>query len=149
MLAVIDQTERQRHIELTHLKRIEIVNRLAVVFDIQPQHVAHELSLLDQIPLRVETQHARRAAAFQLDRIEAGVATNVEHRLAGKVFGDARPHTLPGRPRVIDGLANRAPGLREYAVAQIDAVKPRAEMVHLFDDFSVSHRWWSVSRVPE
>jgi hypothetical protein len=47
MLAVVDQPEREGHIELTHLKRVEIVNRLAVVFDIQPQHIAHELSLLD------------------------------------------------------------------------------------------------------
>src|SRR5256885_1175872 len=102
MLAVINEPEPERHIELSHRERIEIVHRHAPIFDIDFQQLSHELRLSNQISLRVDAQHARRAATLHLDRIEASVAADIKNGLAAEVFWQSSLNKLPGRRRMVD-----------------------------------------------
>src|SRR6185369_15574835 len=131
MLAVINQSQRQRDIELSHRKRVKIVDRLAFVFDVESEHIADKLSLADQITLRIETQYASSATPFHFDRIEARVTSHVEHGLTREVRRHSNFHFLPGRPRMVDRFANRALRFGKQPTTQIDAVKPRRQPLYL------------------
>src|SRR5262249_726088 len=128
MLAVIDETERQRNVELPKLARIEIVNREAPVIDVDSENVAHEVSLPNQLALRIDSQHAPGAAALHFERIETGTGADTQSALAGEIFREADLDRLPGRSRVLGRLADGALRFGLEAVAQIDAVKPRLEL---------------------
>src|SRR5207237_8935066 len=51
MLAVINQAECKRDVELTRLTGIEIVNRHAPIIDLQPEQLTHKHRLADEIAL--------------------------------------------------------------------------------------------------
>ena len=51
MLAVINQAERKRDVELTKLTGIEIVNRHAPIIDLQTEPLTNKHRLADQVAL--------------------------------------------------------------------------------------------------
>src|SRR5205085_2311210 len=75
------------------------------------------------------------AALFHLDRIEAGIASDVEHRLAGEVGRHGVGEALPLDVRVV---AEEVIG-RGLHAGEVDVVKPAAEGTDLAFDVDVSH----------
>src|SRR5205085_8856398 len=139
VLAVVNESERERDVELPRRARVEVVDGRATVLDVEREHFAHERGLTYEVALRVNADDARCAATLQLDCVEARVATDIEHAPAREVFGQADAHLLPGRSRVLDRLADGALGLGHNPAAQVNAVEPRAELVNAGQDFLSRH----------
>ena len=131
MLQVIKQTECERDIKLVNGAWVEVVNVHPAKFNIEPKRLPHKQSLADMLALAINAEHAHSAAPFGLKRIEAGVAPNVQQRLATEVEREKFLNRLPRTKRMIYRLAHHAPGLGVDAVAEIDTVKPRLQPLQL------------------
>ena len=132
---VVDQVERQQ-------RMAQVVEHAHEEDDIEPlpqtRHIVHrQLSEIDfgafdfrgepglrQVArVEVDADHPGGAAAFHLQRVEASVAADVEHRLAAQIGGDRVLETAPLHHRVIiEKVVGRGahPG-------EIEVVEPRAE----------------------
>ena len=56
--------------------------------DLEPEHARGEPGLREVARGAVDRDHARRAPALHLERVEAGVAADVEHGLAAQIGGE-------------------------------------------------------------
>src|SRR5205823_8424127 len=79
---------------------------------------------LTEIPfVAVDPEHAVGPAALHLDRVEAGVAADVEHAFAAEVPGQLRREAAElGAGIIAEEMVGRGP-----RAAEIDVVKPGAE----------------------
>src|ERR1043166_1937899 len=64
VLAVVNQTERQRDIELAQFAWVDIVNRHALVSDIKSQNFLNKISLANEFTWRVDSDPPFRTTPF-------------------------------------------------------------------------------------
>ena len=78
------------------------------------ERFAREPGLREIALVAVDAEHARRAAALHLDRIEAGVAADVEHALARKILRQMRREAAEFRAWIIaEEMVGRGPHAAE------------------------------------
>src|SRR6185312_2988007 len=93
--------------------------------DFEAVDVSGEARLLEIVLVGVEPEHPFGAAPLHLHGIEAGVAADIQHRLAGQVgwndFGEAAPFHV--------GIVAEKMRRRRRHALEIEVVKPRAERI--------------------
>src|ERR1043166_269104 len=127
VLAVVNQTERQRDIELAQFAWVDIVNRHALVSDIKSQNFLNKISLANEFTLRVDSEHPFRTTPFHFDGIEARVAADIENALSGKIIREMNSYFFPGWSRMVDRFSDSALGFGAQSIAEVHAMKPRFE----------------------
>src|SRR5437764_13160011 len=87
-------------------------------FDVvEIEHFAREPRLGEIALVAVDTEHPAGAAALHLDRVEAGVATDVEHAFPAEVLRQLRSEAAEFRARIIaEEMVGRGPGPTEVDV---------------------------------
>src|SRR5205085_1225088 len=133
---VVQDVEREQRVAevIEHAHEDDHVELLAEFADIVDIHFAEldvvvaddaggEAALFEIRLIAVDGYDARGAALLHLDRVEAGVAADIEHRLAGQVGRNGVREVLPFDVWIV---AEKMVGRRLHA-AEIDVVKPTAE----------------------
>src|SRR4051812_19000664 len=85
MPQMVEHAEEQHQIKLLIAKLPQVVHVELPQLDVQPELLARELRLRQVDRVMVHAEHADRAAPLHLERVEAAVAADVEHRLSGEV----------------------------------------------------------------
>ena len=97
---LVDQVERQQRmaqvIEHAHeeheveplAERADVVDRQLAELDVEPVDLGGEAGLREIVLVEIDAEHALGAAPLHLDRVEAAVAADIEHGLAGQVRRD-------------------------------------------------------------
>ncbi|CAO4136465.1 hypothetical protein OFEAOIEE_LOCUS4221 [Methylorubrum extorquens] len=95
--------------------------------DVVAKVAGREAGLREVALIGIEAEHPGRTATFHLDRIEAAVAANIEHGLAGEVVGKRGREPTPLQPWIIaEKVIGRSPD-----PAEVDVVEPGPEGVGL------------------
>src|SRR5664279_1522659 len=105
---MINKSERECDVEFADDARVQLVDVHSPVFDVESESFADEERLPDMLALCIHAQHAFRAKTFCLHAVEATIASDIEHRLAAQIGGQALPNDLPGWFRMLDRLVHHA-----------------------------------------
>jgi hypothetical protein len=82
MAQVVEHAHEQHEVEaLAELG--DVVDRQLAELDVGALHLGGEAGLLQVAVVEIDTQHAVGAATFHLDGVEAAVAADIQHALAG------------------------------------------------------------------
>ena len=82
MAQVVEHAHEQHEVELL-AERADVVDREVAEFDVEAVDLGGEARLRQIVLVEVDAEHALGAAPLHLHRVEAGVAADIEHRLAG------------------------------------------------------------------
>ncbi len=69
-------------------KRADVIDRELAELDLEPADAGGEAGLRQVVVVEIDAEHPLGPAPFHLDRVEAAVAADVEHRLAGQIGRD-------------------------------------------------------------
>src|SRR5438128_3660170 len=130
MAQVIKHTEEKNDVEFL-AEAVDVVDREFLKLDIELERVSRELRLRQVMLVEINADHARGAAPFHLDAVEAGIATDVEHAFVTQVVRQCMLEALPFLPRVIAQEMRR----RGFYPADVDVVKPLAKLVDALGNF--------------
>src|SRR6185312_3152074 len=89
-------------------------------FDIQAGNLRGKSRLIQVALVRIDAEHAVRAAAFHLQRVKSGIATHIQNGFAMQIRRYRMRETLPLDRRIIAEKMMRS-GIR---AAKIDVVEP-------------------------
>ena len=139
---LVDQVERQQRVaqvvEHAHeehevealAQRADVVDGQLAELDVEPGDLGGEAGLGQVVVVEVDAEHALGAAPLHLDRVEAAVAADVEHGLAGEVRRDRVGERSPLHRRVV---AEEMVGRGRDAV-EVDVVEPGPERLRAAPD---------------
>src|SRR5690606_3876051 len=117
------------HVELTQL-------------DLVTEHLGRELSLREVARIGVDADDARGASALHLERVEPGVAADVEHALTGEIRRQRIGEALELRARVVAEEVLRS-GLD---AVEHEVVKPWIELADAALECRLAHGHHITSR---
>jgi hypothetical protein len=128
MAQVVEHAHEDHEIELL-TQRADIVDRQVAELDIIDTECRGGKTRLRQIAVvAIDAEHAVRATPLHLDRIEAGVAADVEHALAGEIGRQCRRETTIFEAGIIaQEMVRRGP----QPITQIDVLEPGRERLDL------------------
>ena len=107
-------------------ERADVVDRKLAELEFDPAHLGGKAGLVQVVLIRIDRDHALGAAPLHLDRVESGIAADVEDGPAAQICGQRIGETAPLHRWVITEEVLRG-GLD---AAQIEIVKPFAELAH-------------------
>src|SRR5690242_21909551 len=119
---MIDDTEKEYDIE-PFAERSYVIDRHLGELDLDADRLCSEPRLAQIIGVEIDRENASGTSQFHLNRIEAGVATNVENGFAGEIGCDRVRKTPPFHRRVI---TEKMVGGGHHP-AEINVVEPRSE----------------------
>ena len=123
---VVEHAHEEHEVEPL-AQRADVVDRELAELDLEPSHLGGEARLGEVALVAVDAEHARGAAPLHLDGVEAGVAADVEHGLAGQVGRDRVGEAPPLHRRVVaEEMVGRGP-----TPSQVDVVEPGPERLDL------------------
>src|SRR3982751_4682765 len=93
--------------------------------DVGGTNLRREARLLEIAWVGVDADDARRAAALHLQRVESGVAADVEHGLAGEISRNCVREAAPLHSRII---AEEMVGGGAHAT-EVEILKPVAQLM--------------------
>ena len=98
---VVDEVEREqrvaqviKHAHEEHdvealAQRADVVDRELAELDVEPADLGGKARLRQVVVVEVDAEHPLGPAPLHLDRVEAAVAADIEHGLAGEILGIA------------------------------------------------------------
>ncbi len=123
MAQVVEHAQEQHDVEAL-AERGNVVDGELAELDLGAADLGGEARLGEVAFVGVDSHHAVRAAPLHLDRVEAGVAADIEHGLAAQVRRERVGEVTP-----LDGgvVAQEMVG-RGLNPAQVEVVEPLAEV---------------------
>src|ERR1044071_9195493 len=119
---MVKDPEEQHEVE-AFAERADVIDRELRKFDRKSAHLSREARLLEIALVVIDREHARRAAPLHFQRIEPGVAADIENALAGEVSRDRIREMPPLHRRVV---TEKMVGGGFHSV-QVQIVEPLAE----------------------
>src|SRR5512138_2163897 len=84
---MVKDPEEQHEVEAL-AERADVIDRELRELDIEARDLSREARLPEITLVVIDRQHARRAAPLHFQRIEPGIAADIENALAGEVGRD-------------------------------------------------------------
>ncbi len=131
---MVEDAQEQDPVE-PFFERGDIVDGHAAEFDRGSADFGGEFRLGEIPRVRIDAKHASRAAAFHFDRIETGVAADIEHACA---FEIGRNRVGEARPLDVRIIAQEVRG-RGADAGEVEIMKPLAEFPDAVTDLVLSH----------
>jgi hypothetical protein len=105
----------------------DVVDGALSELDVLPCHPGGKARLFEVPGVGIEPEHARGPAPLHLDGVEASVATDVQHALAGQVGRQRVAEAAPLHGRIVtEEMVRRGPDALE-----VDVVEPLAQRIDL------------------
>jgi hypothetical protein len=100
MAKVIEDAEEQHDIEPLAQRR-DVKNRQLAELELNPAHLGGKAGLVQIVRVRIHGDYALGAAPLHLDRVEAGIAADVEDGPATQISGHRIGEAAPLHRRVV------------------------------------------------
>src|ERR1051326_2977035 len=126
---MVKDPEEQHEVEAL-AECADVIDRELREFDIEAAHLSREARLPEIALVVIDREHARRAAPLHFQRIEPGIAADIEDGLAGEVGRDRIREMPPLYRRIVTEKIVRG----GFHPVQVEIVEPRAERRHPLAD---------------